>query len=421
MRRSVMGLHHRRGAVAVMIAVMMPVVLGMAGLGVDLGLWQRETVRLQLAADAAAMGAARLLPAQTASASTLQAAALAEANAVTGGAHIGTLNQQPTVTRAANWSTVSVILSSKADSYLSQVLGIAAPTLSAGATAGAIAKPATACVLALSSTAAQAIAVNNMGSITATGCGIFSDSSSATAIYLNSGKLIAQSIGAVGTVAESNSGGNTMTPAGTSGAAAQANPFASLQAPTPGACSYNNASFTAWKATAYQFTQSANVFCGNTTIGGNSTTDTFQAGVYYVVNGNLTFSNAAVTQAQGVTFVLTGSSPGAFSWTNNSSTPASMSAPTTGTTAGILVWQTCPASGSAPANSMSGGSTMQVSGQFYAPCGALNLSNNAQFTAASGSAMGVVASTLSVVGSAGIAATPNTGSGSASAQIVLLQ
>ncbi len=418
-QRASMTVRRRRGAVAILIAVMLPVLLGAAGIGMDVGTWQREEIRLQLAADAAAMGAGRLLAGQTATAAQFKAAALAEANAVTSQNWVGTLNQTPTVTVAANWSTVSVTLTSRASIYFSQIIGVAAPSLTASATSG-LSVPTTACVLALNGTAAQAIAVNNMGSITATGCGIFTDSDSSTAIYLNSGTLKAQSIGAVGIVAESNSGSNTMSPAGTNGAAAEANPFAALTAPTAGACNYTNKSFTAWQATPYQFTQSANVFCGNTTIGGNGTTDTFAPGIYYVVNGSLTFNNASVTESQGVSFVLSGSSPGAFSWTNYSGT-TSMSAPTTGATAGILVWQTCPSSGSAPANTMAGGSTLQISGEFYAPCGALNLSNDAQMTTPTGGTMGVVANTISVVGSAAISAAASSSSGSAASQLSLLK
>jgi len=413
------ALRRRRGAVAVMIAVMLPVFIAAAGVGIDYGVWQREANRLQLAADAAAMGAGRLLAAQTATAAQFKAAAMAEANAVTGSSWVGTLNQTPTVTVAANWSTVTVTLTSQADGYFSQLVGVSAPSLSASATAG-LSVQNSACVLALSTSASPAIAVNNMGSITATGCGIFTDSSASQAIYLNSGSLVAKSIGAVGIVAESNSGSNTMTPAPTNDAAAEANPLSNLSAPSPGACSYNNASFTAWQATPYAFTQSANVFCGNTTIGGNSTTDTFAPGIYYVVNGSLTFNNAAVTLASGVSFVLTGSSPGSFNWTNYSGNYA-ITAPTTGPTAGIAVWQTCPSSGSAPASTMNGGSTLALGGAFYAPCGALDISNNAHLSAASGSTMGVVVSTMQVVGSGSITANATSYAGGSAGQLSLIQ
>ena len=106
-----------------MIAVMLPAFVAAAGVGIDYGVWQREANRLQLAADAAAMGAGRLLAAQTASAADFQTAAMAEANAVTGGTWVGTLNQTPTITVAANWSTVTVTLTSQANTYFAQLVG----------------------------------------------------------------------------------------------------------------------------------------------------------------------------------------------------------------------------------------------------------------------------------------------------------
>jgi hypothetical protein len=212
-----------------------------------------------------------------------------------------------------------------------------------------------------------------------------------------------------------------MSPSGKSQQAAIQNPLSSDTISAPSGCNYTNASFSAWQATPYAFTQAKNVFCGNTTIGGNSTSDTFAPGVYYVVNGNLVFNNAEVTQASGVSFVLTGNSPGSFQWTNYSGN-YSLTAPTSGPTAGIAVWQTCPSSGLAPANSFAGGSTLQMSGAFYTPCGALQLSNNAQITTASGGTLQVIADAIQVVGSAGIALTGgNTGSSGAHAAVRLVQ
>ena len=162
------------------------------------------------------------------------------------------------------------------------------------------------------------------------------------------------------------------------------------------------------------------VFCGNTTIGGNGTTDTFAAGIYYVVNGNLIFNNANVTQASNVTFVLTGSNPGSVQWTNYSNT-VQMTAPTTGSTAGIVFWQTCPASGSAPANTMTGGSTLNLAGAFYAPCGALQVSGNMNLGTVSGQSMSVVADTIYASGSASINATTTASSTGAAVNVSLVQ
>jgi Flp pilus assembly protein TadG len=417
---SARGLRQRRGTVAVMTALMLPALMGCAGMAIDMGVWYREYVRLQLAADAGAEGAARLLAAQTSGNAPYQSAALIEVNGVTGDAMIGTLHTPVTVSVAADYSKVTVTLTSTADSYFVRALHLSGPAISVSATAGVIVTPPQACVLALNKTAQNAIQVDNMGSIVATGCPIFSDSSSATAIYLNSGTIKGTSIGAVGAVAHSNSGSNTLSPAGTNYQPSESDPYAGLSVPGYGACNYTNASFTAYQSTPYQFTQAKNVFCGNTTIGGNGSTDTFAPGTYYIVNGNLTFNNASVTSASGVTFVLTGSSPGALSWTNYSNT-TTMTAPTSGALAGILVWQTCGTSGSDPANTMAGGSTLQASGAIYTPCGALNLSNNIQLKPTTGGNLNVVAQTIYATGSAGLYTNSSGGSSSSSYQIVLLQ
>ena len=396
----------RRGVVAILFALLLPALIAMMGFAVDAGFFYIEKQRLQIAADAAAIGAALLLP-NAPTTAQLQAAALQAANDATGGNLIGTLATPITVT--ATSSSLTVTLASQSDGFFAPALQVIAPTLQAKATAGT--KSSSACVLALATAGGTGIQVDNMGGITASNCGIFSDSSASNSIYLNSGTISGQSVGAVGTVSLSNSGANTLSPnPAVSGASAKADPFAGMTAPTPGACSYpSGTSFSSWQSVPYHFTQSQNVFCGNTTIGGNSTTDIFDPGIYYVVNGNLTFNNASVDSVQGVTFVLTGSDPGIFSWTNYSNTTTQISAPTSGATAGILVWQVC-GSGAAGTNEFAGGSTMQISGAIYTPCGALELSNNAQLTTQSGGTMTVVANTIYVAGSAGIAAVGSTSS-----------
>ena len=398
------------------MAVMLPILLGVSGLAIDLGIWFRESARLQMAADAAAMGAARLLSSTTATSSDYSAAAQLELQAVSGGLWTGKV-ATPVVTVAADKSQVTVKLTSTADQYLTAVLKLTPPTLTATAIAG-VQAPA-ACILALSSTAAPGIQVDNNGSVVANGCGVFTDSNASNAIYLNSGTIKGSSIGAVGAVTTSNSGSNTLSPSpGTSYAAAQSDPYASLPAPTPGACNNSTHDFTTSTPSVKQFTQSANIFCGSVTIGGNGTTDTFAPGIYYVVNGSLTFNNANVTQATGVTFVLTGSSPGSFVWTNSTST--TMTAPTTGATTGILLWQTCPSNGQAPVNTFAGGSTLQASGELYTPCGQLDLTNNAKIVAPSGGGLGAVAAQVIATGSANITASPGGATGAAS-KIMLLQ
>jgi Flp pilus assembly protein TadG len=389
----------RRGVVVPIVIAAVPAFIGGAALAVDAGFFYVQEQRLQAASDAAAMGASHLLSLSPTTAQ-LQAAAYQAAVDASGGQIVGAI--QTPVSVSATSSSVSVTLTSKTQDFFAGVLNVVAPTLSASSVAGSgsggSGGSASGCVLALDKTIANAIQVDNMGTISASGCGVFSNSSATSAIYLNSGTIKGSSIGAVGTVTKSNSGSNTWSPTPANNQASETDPNASLTLPAYGACNYTNASFTAWQATPYAFTQAKNVFCGNTTIGGNGTTDTFAPGIYYVVNGSLTFNNANVTSATGVTFVLTGTNPGSFSWTNYSGT-YSMSAPSSGSTKGILVWMAC---GTNQTFSMQGGSTMSVSGSIYAPCAHADIGNNAQLVTASGGAMNFVMDSMYIHGSGGI-------------------
>ncbi len=413
----------RRGAVALMVGLTLPALMGVGALVVDSGVWYLERSRLQFAADAAAMGASRLLGTNP-SADSLQAAALQAVRDATGGTLVGAVVTPITVSATSN--SVSVTVTSKADGFFASVLGAALPSLRANAVAGSIPKS---CIFATSSTITNAINVNNQGYLIANNCGVFSNSSASTAVWLDSGEISGTSVGAVGGVAQSNSGSNDLSPSpGVSDSAPQKDALAGKTAPTPGACSYVNGKFTSWQSVPYHFTQSTNVFCGNTTIGGNGSTDQFDPGIYYVVGGSITFSNADVTSATGVTFVLTQNASyptvGGFNWQNNSG--STITAPTSGPTAGIVVWQAAPPSQCSTSsvstnliNNFNGGSPLTLGGAFYAPCGALNVNNNAHIYTASGDNMSVTAETIEVVGSGSINAGNNSPPGGGAVAVLM--
>ena len=453
----------RRGAIAVWIALAVPLLLAASGIALSVGhgLVARQTA--QIAADLGAQAGAIAYGANpNAQTAATVAANIAELNGVAAATRSWSAGSKtltagaltvaigPGVTDATR-TAVSLAVTRPVPTPFAAMLGNPSRSVTANGVAEAwtssgAASDSGACVLAMHPSAASAIKVDNMGRIQTPGCDIFANSTAAgtatnAAIYLNSGTLSGKSISTPGKVCLSNSGSNTVSPtipnnscvspAGT----AKADPFAAMPLPSPTqtGCTQNatygvcckppitgtvsgvssaatnvvNQSYTAWQATPRTFNPAnGGVFCGNTTIGGNGTTDQFAPGVYYVVNGNLTFNNSAITSANGVSFVLigkNGGNPGAISWTNYSNT-YTVAAPASGPTAGILFWQGCKADGTAPTNTMAGGSTLTMTGAFYAKCGALSLTNNIQMNAASGAAMRVVASTIYVAGSAGIQA-----------------
>jgi len=429
----------RRGAFALTTALMLPIFMGASALVVDVGFVVIAKTRLQIAADAGALGAGYLLSNPTVKAlapgpqlTKYQAVALAEVDGATQTERlIGTLTTPVAVVVAADYSSVQVTLTSRAPAFFSGAIGQPGPVITATATAGvkaAGAKAASACILALSTTAHQSLLVDNNDNqhgITGAACGIYSNSNANDAIYENSGLISGSSIGTVGTAARSNSGSNVWTPTPTSGGSPVADPFLSRSVTVPATCDVTNGDFTSSQNQSgyvYKFGSAyhKSIFCGNTIIGGNGTTDTFDPGVYYIVNGNLTFNNAEVTTAAGVTFVLTGTKPGVLTWTNFSNTHAySFSPPTTGPTAGITFWQTCDSAHTTTTSIFAGGSTLALSGAVYMPCGSLNLSNNVQLNAAPNSSMSIVASTIYAHGNAIIRAAVST-SGSAPSNVAVL-
>lgn len=418
-----------RAAMALMVGVMSPALLGMGALVVDAGFWMVGSTRLQIAADAGAMGAALLLSNPTVRAQNGATQANTFRNAAQGEAQrtatrlAGTMNP-PTVTwDTTGYSWATVTLTSQMPSYLLRVFKISAPVIRATATASVKPATSTPCVLTLGATGVG-IRVDNMGTVTAASCAIGSNSAGTPSIYLDSGTIGATTLSAVGTVAKSNSGSNSMTPANpTSNASASADPNAAKTIPAPGACNVTNGTYTAYKSTPYAFAPSgstgAYVFCGNTTIGGNASTQTFAPGIYYVVDGNLTFNNAAVTTASGVSFVLTGNNPGNLSWTNYSNTSTQITAPTTGPTAGIAIWQKCKSGGQTA--SFQGGSTLLVSGAMYMPCSSVDVGNNAQLSAPANQSFSLIALSLYAHGSGAIRTAATGGSGSAGGSVVLTQ
>lgn len=410
-------LRNRRGVIGVFTAVSLPITLGISALVVDAGLWTVTQTRLQYAADAAASATGYLLTnasvkAQGTSATlpTFQAVALAAVNDATGMRLIGTLATPVSVKVASDYSSVTVTLTSQAPSYFAGAVGFQSSPLTATATAGLA--PPVACILALSASTSRAIEVDNNASIKATNCGVYSNSSANDAIYLTGGATISgTSVGAHGGVSATN--GSSVTPSPTTYGGVVSDPFATMTAPTPGStCDYTNGNWT--NNGTYSF--NPGVYCGTTQFGGNNSTNSFAPGIYYIKNGDLLFNNNSTTkQASGVTFVLTGTNVGKLSWANNSSTTVTFTAPTSGPTAGFVVWQTCPPSNTTLINQIDNNSALKMSGVLYMPCGDLQVLNNAQFAAPANGALTIVANRILASSNVSIQAASVSVSGGANA------
>lgn len=136
MFRLTSGLRDEHGAVAVIVAISMTVVLAMAALVIDVGAIQARRAQLQEAADAAALGIAQQC--SRASATTLASCApVVQAAARTTAAQLGTANlgDASVAVPAFTSSTVTVTATSAQAGIFSGLFGSASKGLTASATA----------------------------------------------------------------------------------------------------------------------------------------------------------------------------------------------------------------------------------------------------------------------------------------------
>lgn len=338
----------QRGAVLPLVAICLTVLLGFAGMSVDVGYWQYQQRQQQNAVDSAAIGGAQALdaagcPSQTA------AVAAADTDAASNGfpsTDVSVSNPPTSGPYAGNNCAVSVSIAAKKPSFFAQIFGVKSMAETTSATAELV-NTNNACIYLLSTTAVSTFSAN----ISAPGCGILINN---TATFSGSHTVNAQSIGY---------GGSTPTTSGTTFTGATPAPM--MQAPNPcpeipgcSSLASNPPSTSNCQTLTANMNPTISPGCYNNLTVGSCGTVTLEPGVY-VLNGTSTFSNSSFV-GSGVTFYVTasGTAPD-FS----ASQSATISPPTTGTYAGVLYYQV-PSNTSAPNLS---GSSVHFNGLVYAP------------------------------------------------------
>jgi hypothetical protein len=198
------------------------------------------------------------------------------------------------------------------------------------------------------------------------------DSNSSSALSGSGNATItAGGIQVVGGLSVSNN--VTLSPKPATGVAAVADPFASLAAPS-GGTSYGSYSLSKGSATI-----NPGIYT-SITVSGTGTSLTMNPGIYVIAGGGFSVSNSANVTGSGVMIYNAGSnfpkSGGTFgSISLASSGSISLSAPTTGTYAGILIFQSRD---NTQALSLNASSVVGVNGIIYAPAALLSLSGSSQ-------------------------------------------
>lgn len=364
-RRSFLG--DASGNLAMMFAIIAPTLLLVVGIGVDYGLALRHRERLQVAADAASIAAAKELAITDAMKQSVQSVVEAVV-ASTLAADLGSVAQGFEATSAVTDVSgeplqVRVEVSSPYKSPLGSRLGIGSQKLRASSVATVIGKPSI-CVLALDPSAMGTIYLQKQAKVVGQSCAVYSNSTHPNGIKaFGSSTLIASMICSAGGKA---GGKGNFTPDPITDCPQFDDPLASRPEPAVGACLASNLVIIDRSVTL-----SPGTYCGGLTIDGASVV-TLKPGIYVIKDGPLTVAGTAQITGQHVGLYFHGAKA---SFTFQTDTTIDLSAPRSGTMAGLLFFGSRSQSG--VDYKILSDHARNLLGTIYLPQGSLTIDANA--------------------------------------------
>jgi Flp pilus assembly protein TadG len=395
----------QRGSIMILGTVSMTALFGMLGLTFDAAYLYHLKREAQIAADAGAKAASlELQNGSTADTIRTQAKAETALNGFTDGANgvTITVNKPPVGGNyAGNVNAVQVIVTRAVTTSFMQVLGAANAQVVAEAVGGL--QSGTNCMYALNPTANNAFVESGGTSNLQANCGLVVDSSASQAFVVSGGATFsATSVSIVGGVSDTSGtdqcGSNctiTNSPnAPVTGTTAEADPLQNVAEPTVGACTYSGlATLTGGSAppsvtppitgngtASNPFVLSPGTYCDGIHI--SAAYATFSSGTYILKgisgsNNALAITGASNVTGSSVTFFLTATSGGNYKPVQISGgSTTTFSAPTSGALSGMLFFQDRTLTGVNNNNqeTLSGGSSMNLTGALYFPLDNLTIS-----------------------------------------------
>jgi hypothetical protein len=367
----------------------MPVLVGAASLGTEVGWWLYKHKNMQSAADSGAVSAAS-------AGSNLTT----EANAVTAtyGYANGLLNVTVTVNQppstgnyTSNPQAVEVIVGQPQPRLLSALFGSAPVPITARAVA--LPNAGTGCVLALNSSARPAVNVSGSNQLNLINCNLYSNSSAKPSLNVSGTATVsANQVGVVGDI----SGANNITANNgiRTGMRPIADPYASVSPPPEPSCT--SAKITV-NASGKTTSLDPGCYTGSITVNAGATLN-LSPGIYYLDDANLNVAGNATITGTGVTLVFTGSGGSWGTASIGSNAIVNLTAPSSGPTQGIVIYgdRKMPAG---TAFNLTGGGTQNFGGAIYLP------KANLSFSGGNGTATSctkVVADTITFTGSSNL-------------------
>lgn len=368
---------NEEGGITILSALTMPALLGVGALAVDVSVLRYNSVRLQIAADAGALAGVRQLPDTTNA--VQEAVTLANLNAppnagqvtLAGDVELIVYDTATKTYRAADATTPANavrVTASRDAAHHNQVLGFfskfagsAGPfSLSAHSiammTSDGDSGGGPACLYALDPTNADTLTIAGSTTVKLS-CAARAKSSSATAISSNgnAAQMTATSICQTNTPSQNPRGYN---PSVSKCGSPTTDPLAAVAEPTPFNCKAGG---------TLNGTLTAGCYTGSTTFRGDVT---LAAGTYYFKGASIKIDSNASISGSGVTLFLD-----AASSLDIVGTPSiSLTAPSSGSLAGIVLFQSRSATGADL--SISGNSTVNLDGVLYAPATSVTFTGN---------------------------------------------
>ena len=347
----------RAGGVLVYFAIAAPVLIGLAGASIDVGLWYANKRLAQSAVDSAALaGALELRRTDETDADAIHADVETAVNldAAINGYSAG--NGDTIVVDTSNSPRVAVTITRPVPGLLSQVVFTEPTNVAARAVAQADVNDS--CIWSLNPSTSGAVTVQGTANVNL-GCGVIANSSSGAGINENgTGCLTATEIKVVG-----STGGDCINPTAGTGIDPIDDPLAALEAPSYTPCSGGGPPTNLGGGGDYVL--SPGIFCTNLSIT-TSGTVTFNPGLYIFDTAAWNIGGSTTVVGTDVSFYFTENQGINDSITISGGADVTLSAPSDGPLPGILFYQDRNTTANIT-HILTGGANMQLNGIIYFP------------------------------------------------------
>lgn len=294
-------LQKTRAAVAPMAALAFPVIIGVAGLGVDASVWMAKKQDLQMAADAAVIAAGWELATETGDYMDYAAYKEAVANGYNPDAN-GSLVLEILEENDDGTYLVGVTVSEDSNAMFSRFVSTDVKRISAYAEAEVDGVDGNFCFLSLDDTADDAFTSFGSVELSAPNCGIAVNSKSDEAFTLSGNvDVLVNNVRISGYYDVSGGAADFEYGSLKTNKAPVDDPYEALEVPSHAECPNNAKTLKVNSDTTLE----PGLYCGGISISGQNDI-VFEAGTYIIYGGSLKITGGGTLTAEGVTFILTG-------------------------------------------------------------------------------------------------------------------